>query len=88
MSKFDNFKQDNQKVLSKSNKRKNLSDNMDIFVFRNIKKISMGIVELFNNTFFHGFDTLKVRLQAKCKLHDLSGFYKNKVESKSNQELN
>jgi hypothetical protein len=82
MSKFEEFKKDKIKSVVKSAKKKDMAENMDMFVYRNIKEISMGIVELINNTLYHGFDTLKVRLQAKCKIHDTSCFFKNKVDKK------
>ena len=82
MSKFEEFKKDRIKVYTKDKRQQNLNENMDLFVFRNIKRLCMGSVELINNTLFHGLDTLKVRVQAKCKLHDISLFFKNKVETK------
>ncbi len=82
MSKFENFIKDNEQKRSKGSRNKTLSMNMDFFIFRNIKQLSMGIVELVNNSLFHGLDTLKVRLQSKCLTDDVSLFYKNKVELK------
>jgi hypothetical protein len=80
MSKFENFIKDNKEKRSKESKKKSLSMNMELFFFRNMKQLSMGTVEMINNTLFHGLDTLKVRLQAKCLTEDVSLFYKNKVE--------
>jgi len=82
MSKFENFIKDNKEKRSKESKKKSLSMNMDLFFFRNMKQLSMGTVEMINNSVFHGLDTLKVRLQAKCLTEDVSLFYKNKVEFK------
>jgi hypothetical protein len=82
MNKFDNFIKDNPLKQSKDSRRHTLGMNMEFFFFRNIKQLSMGVVELINNTVFHGLDTLKVRLQAKCLTEDVSQFYKNKVEFK------
>lgn len=83
MNKFDSFVKDNQRLVK--NRKSTLSDNMEAFLFRNTKQVSMGLVELLNNTVFHGLDTLKVRLQAKCIKEDVAHFYKNKVQNKRKQ---
>ena len=82
MNKFDIFIKDNPLKESRERRHHTLGMNMDFFIFRNIKQLSMGVVELVNNTVFHGLDTLKVRLQAKCLTEDISQFYRNKVEFK------
>ena len=82
MDKFENFVKDREIISKKERRNKSLSDNLDLFVFRNIKQLSMGTVEFINNTVFHGLDTLKVRLQAKNMFDDTSLFYKNKVQLK------
>jgi len=81
-NKFDSFVKDHNQTFQTTKRIRNLQDNFDSFFFRNSKQISMGIVELLNNTFFHGLDTLKVRLQAKSIIEDVSHYHKNKVEYK------
>ncbi len=88
MNKFENFKKDRTGQQTNERRQKDMIVNMDLFFYRNIKLISRGIVEFINNTVFHGLDTLKVRLQAKCLTDDVSMFYKNKVEFKRNFQYN
>jgi hypothetical protein len=83
-SKFDLFVKDKFNVYNKEKRINKLHDNLDSFVFLNSKQISMGLVEFINNTVFHGFDTLKVRLQARSLIEDVSHFNKNKVQFKRN----
>jgi hypothetical protein len=82
MDKFDSFVKDHKKIATREKAKGKLHENFDLFFFRNSKQMSMGIVELLNNTVFHGLDTLKVRLQAKSLIEDVSHFYKNKVQHK------
>lgn len=84
--KFQQFLKDKQKTIN-SSKNSDFSDKLDSFIFRNIKALSMGLVETFNNTIFHFFDTVKVRLQAKSMIDDVSLFHKNKVIKKSKNYL-
>jgi hypothetical protein len=81
-NKFESFLKDKEKTTQKLKKQKNFSENMDLFIFKNVKQLSMGLVEFTNNTLFHGLDTLKVRVQAKCMVEDVALFYKNKVQLK------
>jgi hypothetical protein len=83
--KFEAYIRDKEKSSLKTRTKKKISQNMDLFIYKNTKQFSMGIVELINNTIFHGLDTLKVRLQAKCMTEDVSQFYKNKVQNKRNK---
>jgi len=87
-NKFESFIKDKEKTTLKIKKQKNFSENMDLFIFKNVRQLSMGLVELINNTAFHGLDTLKVRIQAKCMVEDVALFYKNKVQHKRKYSYN
>jgi len=81
-SKLEAYLRDKEQKSFRSKTRTKIAENMDLFIYKNIKQISMGLVEAFNNIVFHGLDTLKVRLQSKCMTEDISQFYKNKVQTK------
>jgi hypothetical protein len=81
-SKLEAYLREKESNSYRNKTKTKIAENMDLFIYKNIKQISMGIVETFNNVVFHGLDTLKVRLQSKCMTEDISQFYKNKVQTK------
>jgi hypothetical protein len=80
----------NQKFLNFENDKKNMKESLktrlgyklEDIVFRYTKEVSMGVIELLNNTVFHFLDTLKVRLQAKNIKEDIALFTRNRVDQR------
>lgn len=75
-----------QRIMERASKKKEIEGGtiqlMDSFLFRNANHIAFWSIEVFHNCFFHAFDTLKVRVQAKNKFEDVSHFQKNLVIQK------
>jgi hypothetical protein len=78
--KFLNF--ENDKFNKKEPLRKRIKDKFEDIVFRYTKEVSLGVIEMLNNTVFHFLDTLKVRLQAKNLKEDIALFTRNRVDKR------
>jgi hypothetical protein len=80
--KFLNFENDIKNTKDPLKRRAN--DKLEDIIFRYTKEVSMGVIELMNNTVFHFLDTLKVRLQAKNIKEDIALFNRNRVDNRRN----
>jgi hypothetical protein len=83
--KFQNYENDIRN--KKDPLRQRINDRIEDTMFRFTKEVSMGSVELLNNTLFHFLDTLKVRLQAKNIKEDIALFSRNRVDQKSKHNI-
>jgi hypothetical protein len=82
MSKFDKYVSDKKREIKSSKMKNKFSGYLDSFLFKNVKELSMGWIEFLNNTILHGFDTIKVRQQAKSMVGDIAMYHKNNVIQK------
>jgi len=86
-AKFQKFIQDKEKRKYSSLRKMQILEKFDNHLFRNIKLLTMGGIEFLNNVSLHIFDTIKVRLQAKSIISDISLFHANRVQEKSNYNI-
>jgi hypothetical protein len=75
-SKLENYRKEFKQPEKISDK---FFNKFEYLIFRYTKPMTMGSIELLNNSIFHFLDTIKVRLQAKNIKEDIALFTRNRV---------